>query len=111
MNSNPNNGQKKLFESPNITEEVEMEDKSSEAKFDDDLVENLNCQKNICSSFVVVNKNIRTASSGREYIALTDKTGQIDGRVFPDDGVKDIFDSIVSGGIYKCEGRVNEFPH
>ena len=106
-------GQKKLFESPDITVDVEIEEKISvKSKSGKDLVENINCQKSICSTFVVVNKNSRTASSGRQYITLTlaDKTGQIDGRVFPDEEINDIFNSIISGSIYKCDGRVNEFP-
>lgn len=110
---NPDNSQKNLFETSNNNEEEEIKDNPSETKkSDEDLVENLNCQKNICSSFVVVYKNIRTSSGGRDYITLTlsDKTGQIDGRVFPEEGLQDIFNTIVPGGIYECEGRVNEFP-
>ncbi|MCE5214454.1 MAG: CRISPR-associated endonuclease Cas3'', partial [Methanobacterium sp.] len=130
MSFDSENGQKKLFNPPDMEEE-ELEDKDSKStsiedileeevlennpsksKLSEDLVENLNCQKSICSSFVLVNKNIRTSAGGRDYIALTlsDKTGQIDGRIFPEDGVKDVFDKIASGGIYKCDGRVNEFP-
>lgn len=109
---NQENGQKNLFEAPDNVTETVTESNESCAKSNDDLIENLNCQKNICSSFVVMNKSIRTSANGRDYIDLTlsDKTGQIDGRVFPDEGVKDIFDTITSGGIYKCDGRVNEFP-
>lgn len=109
---NQENGQKNLFDtSDNVTETV-TDSKESSAKAEDDLVENLNCQKSICSSFVVVNKNIRTSAGGRDYITLIlgDKTGQIDGRLFPDEGVHDVFNTIISGSIYKCDGRVNEFP-
>jgi 3'-5' exoribonuclease len=128
MSFNSENGQKKLFNPQDIEEEdknskstsiedmvgeVEININTSQTrKSSEDLVENLNSQKNICSSFVLVNKNIRTSAGGRDYIALTlsDRTGQIDGRVFPEDGVKDVFDKIASGSIYKCDGRVNEFP-
>lgn len=110
MSFNPNNGQKKLFQ--DIPDVLEIEENSVKGKSIEDLVENINCQKSICSSFVVVNKNIRTSANGRDYITVTlsDRTGQIDGRVFPDEGVNDKFNSITSGSIYKCEGRVNEFP-
>lgn len=121
----PDDGQKKLFEATDKVEEVAKEIVSDaisdddlvvvediNAKSDEDMVENLNCQKIIRSTFVVANKNIRTSAGGRDYITLTlsDRTGQIDGRLFPDGGVQDIFTSITSGSIYKCEGKVNEFP-
>ena len=111
MNDNPENGQKNLFETSHKVDEV-VEEISACSKSDEDLVENLNCQKSICSSFVVIKKNIRTSAKGRDYIDLTlgDKTGQIDGRVFPEEGVQDIFNTIISGSIYKCDGQVNEFP-
>jgi 3'-5' exoribonuclease len=109
---NQDNGQKNLFETSDNVKETVTESKESCAKSDDDLVENLNCQKSISSTFVVVNKSVRTSAGGRDYITLTlgDKTGQIGGRLFPDEGVQDVFTTIVSGSIYKCEGRVNEFP-
>lgn len=109
--NNPDEGQKKLYEISKKVEEV-VKEITSEAKSDEDLVENLNCQKNICSTFVVASKSIRTSANGRDYITLTlsDRTGQIDGRLFPDESVQDIFATIISGSIYKCDGRVNEFP-
>lgn len=120
--NNPDNGQKNLFDTPKkVKEIVEDTPKVKEvveedipfcAKSDEDLVENLNCQKNISASFVVVNKNIRTSANGRDYIALIlgDKTGRIDGRIFSDDDIQNIFTTITDGSIYKCDGRVNEFP-
>lgn len=122
---NHDNGQKNLFETPEkVTETVTQSEESyakpeddlvsenSCAKSEKDLVENLNCQKNITSTFVVVNKSIRTSANGRDYITLIlgDRTGKIDGRLFPDEGVKEVFATITSGSIYKCEGRINEFP-
>lgn len=112
MNSNQEKGQKSLFDPKDVKEEIDSDDKPSESKLDEDQVENLNCQKTICSTFVVASKSIRTSTNGRDYITLilADKTGQIDGRIFPDEGAHDIFNTIVPGSIYKCEGRVNEFP-
>lgn len=81
-------------------------------KSDADFIHNLNSQRGICSSFVVLNKSIRTASSGRNYIdlTLTDKTGRISGRMFPDNNVQNIFDTITSGSICKVWGNISEFP-
>jgi 3'-5' exoribonuclease len=81
-------------------------------KSDEDFVKNLNSQKWISSSFVVVSKTIRTASSGRNYIdlTLTDKTGHIKGRIFPNSNVEDVYESIISGSICKIGGNVTEFP-
>jgi len=109
--NNPDEGQKNLFESSKKVEEV-VKEITSEAKSNKDLVGNLNCQKSICSSFAVSEKNIRTSSKGLEYIALTliDKTGQIDGRIFSEDSVKEIYETIDEGSICKLEGKVNEFP-
>jgi 3'-5' exoribonuclease len=78
----------------------------------DDFVENLDSQRGIESSFAVVNKIIRTASSGRSYldITLTDKTGQINGRMFPEDNLEEIYDSINTGSICEICGNTNEFP-
>lgn len=106
------NRQKNLFETSDNVKETVTESKDSCSKSDGDLVENLNCQKSIISTFVVVNKSIRTSANGRDYITLTlgDRTGQIDGRLFPDESVQDLFTTIVTGSIYKCGGRVNEFP-
>ncbi len=109
--NNPDNSQKNLFETSKKVKEV-VKEINPDAKSDEDMVENLNCQKTISSTFVVASKNIRTSAGGRDYITLTlsDRTGQIDGRLFPDGGVQDLFTTITSGSIYKCEGKVNEFP-
>jgi 3'-5' exoribonuclease len=77
-----------------------------------DFVENLKTQRSINSQFAIVHKIIRTASSGRNYldITLTDKTGRIDGRMFPDDNIEGLFNSINTGSICEIRGTVTEFP-
>ncbi len=82
------------------------------SKSTEDFIENLNTQRSIDAAFCVVHKSMRTASSGRNYLALslTDKTGRIDGRMFPDSQVDTIFNSIPTGTICQVEGVVSEFP-
>lgn len=77
-----------------------------------DFVANLNSQRSINTTFVILHKTMRTASSGRQYLALslTDKTGKIDGRMFPESQVESLFNSIPTGTICQVEGAVNEFP-
>lgn len=77
-----------------------------------DFVKNLKAQQIIESHFAIVNKNLRTSASGRNYLdlTLTDKSGEIKGRMFPEKKVEELFDSINTGCICKIEGRVNEFP-
>lgn len=77
-----------------------------------DLIENLTSARDIESQFAVIHKVLRTASSGRNYLdlTLTDRTGQIKGRMFPDKNVEELFNSINTGCICKIDGRVNEFP-
>jgi 3'-5' exoribonuclease len=59
----------------------------------------------------VAEKIIRTSAKGRKYldITLSDKTGQIDGRMFPSD-VEVIHDSINLGSVCRIMGRISEFP-
>ena len=78
----------------------------------DDFIENIDSMRLIESQFAVVNKIIRTASSGRNYldITLTDRTGRIDGRMFPEDKLEEIYDAINTGTICKICGNTNEFP-
>jgi 3'-5' exoribonuclease len=77
-----------------------------------DYIKNLDSSRGIESLFAVVNKIIRTASSGRNYLdlTLTDRTGQIDGRMFPEDKLEEIFDAINTGSICKISGNTSEFP-
>jgi len=77
-----------------------------------DFVENIDSQRSIKTAFAVLHKTMRTASSGRQYLALslTDKTGRIDGRMFPDSKVENLFNSIPTGTICQVEGAVTEFP-
>jgi len=81
-------------------------------KLAEDLVENLDCERKIDAAFVITHKTMRTASSGRHYLALslTDKTGRIDGRMFPNSQVETIYNSIPTGTICRVEGMVSEFP-
>jgi 3'-5' exoribonuclease len=76
-----------------------------------DFVENLNVTRDISSEFAVSEKIIRTSAKGRKYLdfTLTDKTGQIDGRMFTSD-VETIYDSIKLGRVYNVIGRISEFP-
>jgi 3'-5' exoribonuclease len=78
----------------------------------DDFIINLDSKREIESSFAVVNKIIRTASSGRNYldVTLTDRTGRIDGRMFPKGNLEEIFDSINTGSICEICGNTSEFP-
>lgn len=81
------------------------------SKKEEDFIENLNVARDISSKFAVAEKIIRTSAKGRKYldITLTDKTGQIDGRMFPDD-VDVAHDSINLGTICRISGRISEFP-
>ncbi len=81
------------------------------SKKEEDFIENLNVTRDISSEFAVSEKIIRTSAKGRKYldITLADKTGQIDGRMFPPD-VENIFDSINLGSVCNVIGRISEFP-
>jgi 3'-5' exoribonuclease len=81
------------------------------SKKEEDFIENLNVTRDISSEFAVSEKIIRTSAKGRKYldITLTEKTGQMDGRMFPSD-VDSIFDSINLGRVYEVMGRISEFP-
>ncbi len=81
------------------------------SKKEEDFIENLNVTRDISSEFAVSEKIIRTSAKGRKYldITLTDKTGQMEGRMFPSD-VDIIFDSINLGRVYEVMGRISEFP-
>ena len=81
------------------------------SKKEEHFIENLNKSGEISSEFAVAEKIIRTSAKGRQYldITLTDKTGQIDGRMFPPDVEAD-HDSIKIGSICKIKGKISEFP-
>ncbi|MEW6009906.1 HD domain-containing protein [Methanobacterium alkalithermotolerans] len=81
-------------------------------KDEKDLVENLNSNREVISQFVISNKEIKRAKTGKKYLQLTlsDKTGQIAGRLFPEKNIDEISDSIKSGSIYRIKGKVSEFP-
>ena len=81
------------------------------SKKEEDFVENLKSTRDISSEFAVAEKIIRTSAKGRKYldITLADRTGQIDGRMFPSD-VEDAHDSINLGTVCSVIGRISEFP-
>jgi 3'-5' exoribonuclease len=81
------------------------------SKKEEDFIENLNISRDISSDFAVAEKIIRTSAKGRKYldITLADKTGQMDGRMFPSD-VDEIHDSINLGSVCRIMGRISEFP-
>ncbi len=81
------------------------------SKKDEDFIENLKVTRDISSEFAVAEKIIRTSAKGRKYldITLTDRTGQIDGRMFPSD-VESVHDSINLGSVCNVIGRISEFP-
>jgi len=81
------------------------------SKKDEDFIENLKLTRDISSEFAVAEKIIRTSAKGRKYldITLTDRTGQIDGRMFPSD-VEAVHDSINLGSVCNVIGRISEFP-
>jgi 3'-5' exoribonuclease len=81
------------------------------SKKEEDFIENLNTSRDILSDFAVAEKIIRTSAKGRKYldITLADKTGQMDGRMFPSD-VEAIHDSINLGSVCRIMGRISEFP-
>ena len=81
------------------------------SKKEEDFIENLNVTRDISSQFAVSEKIIRTSAKGRKYldVTLADKTGQMDGRMFPSD-VDNIFDTINLGRVYEVMGGISEFP-
>ncbi|UTB31771.1 MAG: HD domain-containing protein [Methanobacterium sp. ERen5] len=81
-------------------------------KEEKDFIKNIDSNGRIRSQFVVADKIIKIAASGRKYIDvnLTDKTGDIVGRMFPDDNFNDVFEHIAIGKIHRIIGNVNEFP-
>ncbi|MBP1945315.1 3'-5' exoribonuclease YhaM family protein [Methanobacterium petrolearium] len=81
-------------------------------KKEEDFIENLNQIRRIKTSFVIADKTIKTARNGKDYIefSLTDKTGQITARMFPNQGANDIYQGIEKKSIYTINGTVDEFP-
>ena len=81
-------------------------------KKEEDFIENLKTIRRINTSFVVANKTIKTARNGKDYIefSLTDKTGEITARMFPNRDADGIYENIVKKSIYAINGNVDEFP-
>lgn len=81
-------------------------------KNEDDFIENLNTVKRINTSFVIASATIKTARNGKDYLelSLTDKTGEIIARMFPNRDAQEIFENINQKRIYQVQGNVDEFP-
>jgi 3'-5' exoribonuclease len=81
-------------------------------KKEEDFIENLNSVRRINTSFVIASAVIKTARNGKDYLefSLTDKTGGITARMFPNRDAHDIFESINQKSIYTITGNVDEFP-
>ena len=83
------------------------------SKKEEDFIENLNLSRDISSEFVIAEKIIRTSAKGRKYIDITlvDRTGQMDGRIFPNPiEVDSVHASINLGSVCRIMGRISEFP-
>ncbi len=81
-------------------------------KKEEDFIENLNSVRRINTSFVIASAIIKTARNGKDYLefSLTDKTGEITARMFPNRDAHDIFENINQKNIYTITGNVDEFP-
>lgn len=81
-------------------------------KKEDDFIEKLNTVRRINTSFVIASATIKTARNGKDYLefSLTDKTGEITARMFPNRDAQDIFENINQKSIYLINGNVDEFP-
>ena len=81
-------------------------------KKEDDFIENLNTVRRINTSFVIASATIKTARNGKDYLefSLTDKTGEITARMFPNRDAQEIFEDINQKSIYQVTGNVDEFP-
>jgi 3'-5' exoribonuclease len=81
-------------------------------KNEEDYVKNLNSKRRIRSQFVVADKEERISKNGKKYLNLTlsDKTGQIIGRIFSDENIGKINEDTKIGKIYRVLGDLNEFP-
>jgi 3'-5' exoribonuclease len=81
-------------------------------KKEEDFIENLKTVRRINTSFVIANKTIKTARNGKDYIefSLTDKTGEITARMFPNRDTNEIYENIDKKSIYSITGTVDEFP-
>lgn len=81
-------------------------------KNEEDFVKNLDSKRRIRSQFLVMDKDERTAKTGTKYLNLTlsDKTGQIIGRIFSNENIGKINEDIKIGKIYRVLGDLSEFP-
>jgi len=81
-------------------------------KNEEDYIYNLNKNREINTTFLISNKEIKRTNMGKKYIQLdlTDKTGLIVARTFPEENIDSIFASIQLGKVYRIRGKLNEFP-
>ncbi len=81
-------------------------------KKEEDFIENINRSRRISTSFVIIDKTIKTARNGKDYIefSFTDKTGQITARMFPNRDAENIYNGIDKKNVYSIKGSVDEFP-
>lgn len=81
-------------------------------KNEKDFIENLNSVRSIQTYFVIANKIIKKTRNGNDYIelSLTDKTGEITARMFPNRGTAGIYENLDKKSIYEIRGSVDEFP-
>lgn len=81
-------------------------------KKNEDFIKNLDTVRVIQTPFVIANKTIKTARNGKNYIELnlSDKTGNITARMFPDKNTTEISDNLHLKSIYLITGSVDEFP-
>lgn len=81
-------------------------------KKEEDFIENLKKVRRLNTSFVIADKTIKTARNGKDYIefGLTDKTGNITARMFPNRDANEIYQNIDKKSIYTINGTVDEFP-
>ncbi|CEA14105.1 MULTISPECIES: 3'-5' exoribonuclease YhaM family protein [Methanobacterium] len=81
-------------------------------KEEKDFIENLNSVRRISTSFVIASATVKKARNGKDYLefSLTDKSGQITARMFPNRNAHEIYDTINEKCIYQINGVVDEFP-
>ncbi|CDG65056.1 MAG: 3-5 exoribonuclease [Methanobacterium sp.] len=81
-------------------------------KEEQDFIRNLNSVRRINTSFVIASATVKTARNGKDYLEflLTDKSGQITGRMFTNRNAQEIYESINEKGIYQINGLVDEYP-
>lgn len=82
------------------------------SKKEEEFIINIPLSKPVSSQFIISDKQLKISQTGRKYLefVISDKTGDIMGRYFPNDSIDEIYDSIILGEVYQVLGHVNEFP-